>query len=117
MGVRPPRQLFHVEQIEKFQLEKQSEPIPPQVKLVEVEKIVEKVVLQDNPQLLEQLNAAYKQVGELRKALEAKPVISDKPVSIVEKLVFRTVSDKKREALFSVASFAAGVFLCWLMRK
>lgn len=116
MGVRPPRQLFHVEQIEKFQIEG-KEPAPPQVRLVEVEKVVEKVVLQDNPQLLDQLNAAYKHIGELRKSLEAKPVITGPETTFIEKLVFRIVPDKKREALFSIASFAAGVFLCWLMRK
>lgn len=117
MGVRPPRQLFHVEQIEKFQIEKQSEPPPPQIKLVEVEKVVERTVLRDDPKTLDQLNAAYKQIGELRTALENKPVISDKPVTVIEKLVFRTVSDKKREAAFSLLAFSLGVFLCWLMKR
>lgn len=117
MGVRPPRHLFQVDNVERFQVEHDAKPAAPVVEIREVERLVDRVVYRDDPKLLDQLNAAYKHIGELKERIANAPILTGAPIVEVERLVFKTKPDKRREALIGALSFAVGVFLCWLMRK
>jgi predicted ATP-binding protein involved in virulence len=135
MAIRPPKRPFRVEEIEVVQvpakhLEPEPEPIiQTKIEVVEVEKIIEKVIYKDDPDLLKRLNDAYKELGEARAKIQAQAVNNQSVVTplLVQQdeaelkleeetqvAAYETLNkNKMRELMLALIAFIAGVVICY----
>ena len=119
MPVKPPSQLFRVDLVDVVRVERELSP-EPVIKYIDREMVkeVEKIVYKEDPKLLEQLNKAFKENGELRMQLSKQPKMVEviKEASPIEKLIEieRIIPNIKREALIAILAFIIGVILCYL---
>lgn len=125
MPIRPPQRPFRVEEIEVIQVPKVSsnsilEPIV-QFRDREVIREVEKIVYQDDPKLLDQLNAVFRENGDLRQKLSkinstAEPVYLERIVE-VQVPGSDTKKDTVKLLVIGACAFILGIISCWQILK
>lgn len=124
MGLIYPGKPWRIEDVDVVRVEREMKT-EPVIKYVdrEVVKEIEKVIFKDDPKLLEQLNRALKENGELRIALQKMPKMAE-PKAVSEPKIVETfveiekkIRNIKQEIIIAAASFSAGGFLCWLILR
>lgn len=121
MPIKPPARLFRVDYIDVTRVERLAS-LEPVVKYLdrEVVKVVDRIVYQDDPKLLEQLNKVLKENGELKQALSKKPKEQDNVVErVIENVIEipKIVRDLKETLLIAALSMSGGFLLCYLIMK
>lgn len=122
MGLIYPGRPWWVGDIEVLRIHKpMPENVIPIIQEREVIKYVDKIIYQDDPKLLEQLNKALKENGELKSALAKQPHanVNDKTneVRVLEKFVTVRVRNIKEYILVAAAAALGSGLLCYAILK